>query len=212
MLIQPLPENRRDCVWQAQDYVPGTGSSCLGGGGDDLRDLVIVDHRDDRRHKHTGRDTGPGQLPYRPQPGRWGRSARLKNTAQFRVERRHGNKHVHRVVLRQLLQQIEVAGDQRILGHDAHRVAAFGEHLKTVARELEPPFDRLVTVGVGTQRNWLRPVTALGQFLPQKLRCVFLHHNARLKIQPGGKAKKLVRGPGEAVHTAVLAAAVRVDA
>ena len=212
MLIQPLLEHRRDCVWQAQDHVPGTGRSCLGRGGDDLRDLVIVDRRDDRRHKHTGRDTGPGQLPYRPQPGRWERSARLKNTAQFRVERRHGNKHFHRVVIRQLLQQIEVSGDEGVLGHNTHRVTALGEHLKAAARELEPPLYRLVTVGVGTQRNRLRPITALGQFLPQQLRCVFLHHNARLKIQPGGKAKKLVRGTGEAVHTAVLAAAVRVNA
>ena len=41
MLTQPLSEHWRDCVWQAQDHVPGTGRPCLGGGGDDRRDLVI---------------------------------------------------------------------------------------------------------------------------------------------------------------------------
>ena len=49
--------------------------------------------------------------------------------AEVVVERSDRNENVDQVLFCQRREQIEIALDQRVLGHDRQRMAVFGEHL-----------------------------------------------------------------------------------
>src|SRR5690606_7730810 len=76
--------------------------------------------------------------------------------------------------------------------------------------QAQAPLHRLVGVGVDAQGDRLGPVAATGELAAQQLRRVGLGEDLRLEVQARREVEVGVRGPGEAVAAAVLAAAVRV--
>ena len=50
-------------------------------------------------------------------------------------------------------EEVDVARDERGLGHDADRMLETGQHLQHGARDLPLPLDRLIGIGIGPQRD-----------------------------------------------------------
>jgi hypothetical protein len=71
--------------------------------------------------------------------------------------------------------------------------------------------DRLIGIGVGSDRDHARFVVRRRQFLFQKLRRVGLGEQFRFEVEPRRQAEIGVGRPREAIDAAVLAAAVRID-
>ena len=63
-----------------------------------------------------------------------------------------------RVMCRQLLEQIDIAGHQMVLGNDPHRLTKFRQHLQASPVQPQATFDRLITVGHCAHRQRDRPV------------------------------------------------------
>src|SRR5690606_1047927 len=80
-----------------------------------------------------------------------------------------------------------------------------------LARDAVVALDGLVGVGIDAQRDRAAAVTGLRQLDPQLLRRVGLGVQAGFEIQARREVQIGVRGAREAVHAAVLAAAVGVD-
>ena len=112
----------------------------------------------------------------------------------------------------ELLQQVDVARHQRVLGDDADRLAALGRDFEAAARELELALGRLVAIGDAGEGDRLRPPARPGEPLAQQLRGAVLHQHLGLEIEAGAEAQVFVIRPGVAVAAAVGAAAVRIDA
>ena len=115
------------------------------------------------RDHHAARDLGARKAPEGYPALRWGSGARLELSARApAIERADGDEDAHQVLLRHRSQEVEVALDERRLGHDAHRVVALGEHLEDLAGDLVLALDRLVAVGVGAERDAGGLVAGLG--------------------------------------------------
>ena len=85
------------------------------------------------------------------------------------------------------------------------------QHLEDRAGDAVLALDRLVGVGDGAERDVLRHVARVGQLPLQQLGGVDLGVELGLEVEAGRVAEVAVRGPGEAIDAAVLAAAIGVD-
>ena len=85
------------------------------------------------------------------------------------------------------------------------------QHLQDRAGDSVLALDRLVGIGDGAERNEFGHIARLRQLPLQQLGGVDLGVQLGLEIEAGGMAEVAVRGPGEAVDAAVLAAAIGVD-
>ena len=118
---------------------------------------------------------------------------------------------LHEVVARELRQQVHVAGDQRALGGDAHRVLASKQDLEQRARDLVGFLERLVWIGVRAERDGRALVVRRGKFFFEQRCGVGLVKKFRFEIEAGGEADVGVAGAGVAVNTAMLASPIRID-
>ena len=101
--------------------------------------------------------------------------------------------YVYQVQFRQLPQYIKVAGNQKILGDQSHRIAILEKNFKTAARQLKLALDRLVGIRVPRECNNLRLPRFSLESLLQQLRRFRLHEYLRFKVNPHGKAQVLVK-------------------
>ena len=76
--------------------------------------------------------------------------------ASLRIERGHRKRHLDQIALRHARQNIEVAQDQRRLGHDADRMAGALEHFQDPPHHLIAALDRLIRIGIGADRDGAR--------------------------------------------------------
>ena len=106
---------------------------------------------------------------------------------------------------------LEVAQNQRRLGHDADRVAEPVEHFEDPAHHLMLALDRLVRIGVGADRDCTRHVSGGGKLAFEQPRRFRLCEQLRFEIKSGRQAEIGVGGPREAVDAAVLAPTIRID-
>ena len=132
--------------------------------------------------------------------------------SEVAVQRGDRHRHKHRPVAPQFLEQIEVARDQVVFGHDADRIAKLGQDFQAAAREFQPPLDRLVAIRHAAHGEGLRLPPPGRELRPEQLGRALFHQNARFEVQTGREPEVLVRGPGVAVGAAVFAAAVHVQA
>lgn len=109
------------------------------------------------------------------------------------------------------LQQVQVVGDQGVLGDQGERMAGLGHDLDQLPGQAQPALDWLVGIGVDAQRDRAGLVAGPCQFLAQQLRRIGLGQAAGLEVQPRRLAQIGMRGPRETVRAAVLAAAVGID-
>ena len=151
------------------------------------------------------------QLPQRLEPAARRRGARLHGARELRIERRHRDRDLDQVALRQPRQDVEVAQDQRRLGDDADRMAGALQHFEDAAHHLVLALDRLIRIGVGADRDGARLVARRRQLLLQQRRRIRLHEQLGFEIEPGRQAEIGVGRPREAIDAAVLAAAIGID-
>src|SRR6185436_2528888 len=118
--------------------------------------LAVIDPRDYRGGHDIYRDAGIAKRADGTQ-ARLGRTrARFHYTSEFGIERRDGKRDADRVVLGELLEEINVTAYQCVLRDDADRLIAFGRHGDARARDLELSLGRLVTIGDARERDRLR--------------------------------------------------------
>ena len=139
------------------------------------------------------------------------RRARLDRHRDPGVERGDRDRHRHQPLCRHRRQQVEVADDPVGLGGKHGRMVGLVQHLKHPPRHLPRRLDRLVRVGVGTQRNRLNLVARLRQFGAQQVGRLGLGEQPRFEIEPRRQVVIGVARPREAIDAAVLAPAIRVD-
>ena len=116
------------------------------------------------------------------------------------------------LIARQLGKKIYVAGDQKILGYDHHRITKFQQRFQTAACQLEPFFYRLIAIGDPAHGQDSGPPFRTGQFLTQQFRRLFFHHDLSFKIQARRETQIFVGGARITVDTAMFAAAIGIDA
>ena len=152
------------------------------------------------------------KLPQRLEPARRRRRARLHGARELGVERRHRERDLDQIALGQPRQDVEVAQDQRRLGHDADRMAGALQHFEDAAHHLVLALDRLVGIGVGADRDGARLVAGRRQFASPAARGASGFTNSLdSKSSPGDSPRIGVRRPREAIDAAVLAAAIGID-
>ena len=212
MLQQPVGEQILRLQRQTQEDIAGLARAIGVGAGENGLHLVVRHAGDDRRDHDRGRNAGLRQLLDRLQPARRRRRARLHRPRQIAVERRHRQRHLDQPALRHGREEIEIAQDQRGFGDDRDRVIGLRQNLQNSAHDAMLAFDRLVGIGVGSDRDDLGLVIRRGQFALQHLRGVVLDEQAAFEIEPRRQAEKSVRRPRETIDAAVLATAIGVDA
>ena len=212
VLLEPVLEERRDGPRQAQHDEAGAARAGVARRGEDLRHLVIGDRRDDRRDHHADRDAGLRQRLDRARRSSgvdvrgsmmrasFGSSVVIETTTDAALYCASSPRRSTSRVTRWFFVMM------------ADRIAELGEHVEAAAGDLQLPLDRLVGVGHAADGDHLRLPLRRRQLLAQQLRRVLLDQDLRLEVEAGGEAEVLVRGAGEAVDAAVLAAAIRVDA
>src|SRR5260370_33331641 len=97
-----------------------------------------------------------------------GGGARLELAREASVEGPDGNEYLHQVLLRHEAEQIQISLDQRGLGDDGDRMLAFSQDLEDLSGDLVFALDRLVAVGIRTERDRARPVAGFGERLAQQ--------------------------------------------
>ena len=111
---------------------------------------------------------------------------------------------MHQVALGHGHEDVQVALDHRVLGHDGARMAALVEQRQ--CRAGQPPllFDRLVGIGVAADVDRLAHVAALREVTTQHLFEVGLGEQLGLEIEAGREVEVAMGGPGVAMDAAAL--------
>ena len=145
---------------EAQQH-PARGSGAgRGGGGEDARDLGVVQARDDRRDHDADRHAGRGERGDRLEAALGARGARLEPARELGVERGDRAHDVRRAVRGERREEVGVARDQRRLGDHRDGIPELEEDLEAAPRESEPALDRLIAVGVAGERDDLAAASA----------------------------------------------------
>ena len=112
---------------------------------------------------------------------------------------------------RQFGEQVDVAHDQRRLGDDRHRVPGFQQDLKAGATDPKLALDRLPAIGIDAERDRMRHMAALAQLRAQALGGIGLGTQDGFEVESRRQIQIRVRRPREAIHAAMLAAAIWID-
>ena len=212
VLLQPFGEQVLHRERQPQQHHARAGRSRLAGRRQDLRQLMVVQPRDQRSHVHAHRNPRIRQRPHRRQPAGGNRRSRLHHPVEVVAQGRDRQRDHHRPMLRHAGQDVEVPHHQVVLGDDRHWMSALEKHLQAGTRDPQPPLHRLIGIGDAAQSERLRLPGASGQRLLQQFGGVGLHHDPALEVEPRGEAEVLVRRSRVAVAASVLAATVGVQA
>ena len=116
-----------------------------------------------------------------------------------------------RPLLRHRRQQIEVAQNQVRFRYDPNGMARPREHLEDRARHAILTLDRLIRVGIGSQRDHARSIFRRRQLLLEQGRRAILDEQLALEVEPCGETEIGMARPGVAVNATVFAAAIGVD-
>ena len=172
------------------------------------RNLAIRQAGNDRRHHHPHRHSGIGQLADCPQPGGGRAGPRLHdraNSASSVVRRRS------RAGLgRHLLENVQIAQHQRVLGDDRDRLPGFAATCRhrRVSRNCVRPADnnrsRRKSIISGCQESRAKHAGTA--------RAPLLDQHFRLEIEPGVETEIFVTRPGIAIAATVGTAAIGIDA
>src|SRR5262249_10906559 len=199
VLREPVLEERVDRLREPEEHPAGALRAGVGRSGEDTGDLGVVEPGDDRTDHHADGDPRVGEGPHGSELPLGTGGPRLHAPGELRVERRDREHDVRGTMPRELGEEIGVARNQRRLGDRGHGVTELREDLEAAARDAEPTLDRLVAVRVAREGDDLRLPARRGEFCPQELGRVLLHHDAPLEVEPGAEAEVLVRRAGVAI-------------
>lgn len=204
MRIEPVLEQGLDLPGQTQDGVAGIVRAGRLGLLENVLHGLVVDERDDGRHQHAHRHAGVGQAAYRFQPAPRCGGARFQRAGHAGVQCGDAHVHHHQLLLGQGSQQVQVAGDQRVLGDDGERMAGFQHQFQQAAGKPPFAFDGLVGVGGGTDVDGRRLVAWPREFGAQGLYRIGLGHQPGFEVQPGRQAQVGMSGPGVTIDADML--------
>ncbi|MDT4833484.1 hypothetical protein FQZ97_670960 [compost metagenome] len=211
MHIEPVLEQGFDLPRQAQNGVAGVMRASRLGRLEDVLHGFVVDERDDGRHQHAHRHAGVGQAAHGLQAAPRRGSAGLQRAGHAGVQRGDAHVHHHQLLLGQRRQQVQVAGDQPVFRHDGDRMPGFQHEFEQAPGQAPFALDRLVRIRGRPDIDRRRLVSGAAELGPQGLDGIGLGDQPGFEVQPGGIAQVGMRGPGVAIHAAVLAPPVRID-
>src|SRR3546814_5858345 len=90
-------------------------------------------------------------------------------------------------------------------------MARFGEYLDHRPRDAPFALDRLITVGIGADRERSDLVAPLGEFDAEQLRRIGLGEKLAFEVEPRRQVVKGVARAREAIDAAMFAAAIRSE-
>ena len=180
---------------------------------DDGTQLVraVGDARQHRRDQDTRRDPGIVELPDGRHPDLRAGRPRLGPAPHPFIERSDRERRRDRRDGGRLLQQVDVAQDQRSLRQDRERVPVADQLREDAPHQPVAALHPLVRVGAGPHRDVRAGPPARRELAAEHLGGVDLHDDLRLEVPPGVHLEVRVGRPREAVHAGVRAAAVGVD-
>src|SRR6266480_2651148 len=157
MFFKPVFKQWRYSPRKTNNCVTGKLRACFCTCIQDLRNFVIRESRNDRRNHHANGNVRRTKLADRIEAAVGRRSTRLQYSLQTSVERGHRDVYCRRIASRKFAEEIDIARNEMILGDDRDRIAKFGKHFKTVARNAQLSLDRLIGVGHAAhdKRLWL---------------------------------------------------------
>jgi len=112
----------------------------------------------------------------------------------------------------ELLEEVDVAGDEVVFGDDGAGVAKVEEDLEAAAGELEFAFDGLVGIGDAADGDGLGLPGFFGEFFAEEVGGGLFDEDFGFEVEACGEAEIFVGGAGVAVDAAVGAAAIGVEA
>ena len=212
LAAQPVEEDVADGAVEEEGVAADGYCSRLGRQLDYPLDLLrrVVDAGHQRRDEDAGRYPLMVELGHGLEAGPRVRCVRFRRTPGLLVERRHRQARADVGHRGDLLEQVDVAQEQRGLGEDRTRVAGIPQRAPDAAHELVAAFDPLIRIGVGPERDVLAPPRRTRELCAQDFGRVDLDDDPALEVAPRSEAQELVRRTGEAVHAGVRAAAIRV--
>jgi hypothetical protein len=209
---EPIFEDRPHGPWEAEHLPAGADCAGYGNGSQDRGNFGVGQAGNDWGHHHAHRDAGGGEFADGAQPGFRGTGSRFQAADQIGVERGDGDVHRAQILRSVRREQIEIAHHQRILRDDAERLLGFGHHFDAAASDSQSPLRQLVAIGHARHGDDFPLPTRLAQFGAQQRRSIGLVKHLGFEIEPSIQAEGFVPGASIAVSTAMLAAAVRIDA
>ena len=197
---------------EAEEHVAGEDRPRVLRGLEDAADLLVAEPRDHRCGHHPDAYSAGGEAFDRPDAPLRRSHIRLHRPRFLGIPKRHAHRDAHARHLRERLEDVDVALDERRFRDDAARVLVLRAHLEAAAREPVGGLERLVAVGHAAEDDELSPPRRLLERLPEQLRRGRLHDDAPLEVGPRAEREVLVGGACVAVGAGVEAAAVRVHA
>ena len=173
--------------------------------------LSLIQSRNDRRCHHSDRNTRLTQRPYRVIAFMRRRSARLHRPRKFRIQGRDRHPHPAELLLCHRRDQVQIPLDQSGFGEQRNRMIMVAQDLQEPAGKFLLPLHGLIGIGIHPQRNRARHIAWARQFFQKQVWPIRFVEKLALKIQPGGETMISVRGPREAIDTAMLTPAIRID-
>jgi hypothetical protein len=140
---------------------PAVVRTRLRGRLEDRLQVLVVELRNDRCDEHADRYARFVQRAHRLQAALGRRRARLQHAREIAVERRDREIHARHVLGGHGRDEVDVALDERRLGHDRERMLVRRENLEDAARDLPFALDRLIRVGVAAERDRVALVAGL---------------------------------------------------
>ncbi len=140
-----------------------------------------------------------------------GRGARFEQRRQARVEAGDRDRHGNEPLSGHFADQVEIVEHTVRLGRDRDRMTRFETDFEQLAGDAVIALDRLVGIGIGPHRDRSRRVIRPGERFAQQVCRAGFGEQPGFEIEPRRQIVIGVRGAGEAIDTAVLAAVVGVD-
>src|SRR5215204_71437 len=209
---QPVLEERSYGVREPHGDVGGKARAGLGCGGEERRQLVVIEAGDHRRGHHPNRDADYRELLDGGEPARGAGGPRLHDASQAVVQGGERDGYRGGVVAGELGEEVYVASDEVVLRDDGDRVPELREYLETAARDPEPPLDGLVGVGDAAHGEHLRLPARRRKLFSQQFGGAFFDQDLALEVQARREAEVLVGGTSVAVGASMIASAIGIDA
>lgn len=171
---------------------------------------MIVQAGDDGSGHDADGDARAAELLYGVQAIARRSGARLHHAAEIGIQSGERDEDHGAIVVCEFLKHVDVTRDERVLGDNAHGIAAFGEDFEAAAGDLQLALDGLVAIRHAADGEALRLPTGPGEFFTQQVWRIQLHHDLALKIEAGGEAEVFVRRTRVAIDAAMLATAIGI--
>ncbi len=211
VLIQPVTEQRRQLVRQAQQDIVGATGASVGSRFDDLLQLGFIEPRDHRGCQHANPYPGAGQLLDHFQATGARAGSWFKLASQGFIQGRHRHHHLTEPLSGEFAQQVEIAQYHGAFGDKPHRMAMGQHHFQQLTGETIALLNRLVGVGIGADDDALWLIRRFGKLPAQQLGCIELGKQFGFEIEARGELQIGVAGPCIAIDAAVFAPLIGVD-